>query len=39
MSTNKNKYRIYIIRGDIMLAIFPSRLIDLLIISVTLSFA
>lgn len=38
MSTNKNKYRIYNIRGDIMLDIFPSCLVDLLIISVTLSF-
>lgn len=38
MSTNKNKYGIYSSRGDIMLDIFPSSLIDLLIISVTLSF-
>ncbi len=38
MSTNKIKMRIYNIRGDVMLDIFPSSLIDLLIISVTLSF-
>lgn len=38
MSTNKIKMRIYNIRGDVMDAIFPNSLTDLLIISVTLSF-